>query len=95
MYPVTIFIRGLENEPIDVIKAGATKFDGHKMYFVLTPPDTLFPKGRLLSVHEEDILIYADNNPSDTALHGLDKMIEEGDRQLSQKKESYNGLEVQ
>ncbi len=95
MYPITIFIRGLENEPIDVVKVGATSIDGSKIYFLLTPPDPLFPKGRVLSVNEKDVLVYADNDPSDATLQSIDKMIERGNNLLTKTKENYNGTEVQ
>lgn len=89
MIPITIIVRGLENEPIDAVKIGATKIDGDKTYFIQTFD------GRIASVKEEDILVYWENNPSEETLRSIDRMIELGERALRAKKEEYKGTEVQ
>ena len=88
MFPITIIVRGLETEPIDALKIGATQIDGEKFYFILTPDM------RVASVREKDCTVYWDNTPSEDTLKGIDRMIEIGDRMLRQKKEQYAGPEV-
>lgn len=89
MFPLTIIIRGLENEPIDAVKIGASNIDGEKLYFIQTPD------GRVCSVKENDVLAYWENTPSVEMLGQIDKMIEAGNALLRKKNENYKGAEVQ